>query len=428
MIKLYDYQQKVLDETADKNRVAFYLDMGLGKTFVGSEKMKQLGSEMNLVVCQKSKVTDWVEHFKKYYPDFVIWDFTNKRDFEDFKIWAVHGFVNVAVINYDLIHRRPELLKLKGFTLLLDESSLIQNPTAKRTKTVLKMKADNVILLSGTPTDGKYERLWTQAKLLGWDIKKKMYFDHFVIEEKRQTAQGVIYTQILGYKNVDRLKSKFREHGAVFMKTEEAIELPEQRFEKVYCETPKDYKKFMKSKIVEIEGKMLVGDTSLTQRLYARQLCGVYSKNKLQRFADILESTGDRLIVFYNFTEELNRMVEICKKLDKPYGVINGSFKVLAPYENYSDSVTFVQYQAGAMGLNLQKANKIIYYSLPESSALFEQSKKRIHRVGQKSKCLYYILICRNSVEEKILKALEMRKDFTDELFRENYYNAEVSL
>ena len=78
-----------------------------------------------------------------------------------------------------------------------------------------------------------------------------------------------------------------------------------------------------------------------------------------------------------------------------------------------------MQYQAGAMGLNLQKANKIIYYSLPESSALFEQSKKRIHRVNQKNKCLYYILICRNSVEEKILKALEMRKDFTDELFRE---------
>lgn len=419
MLKLYEYQQEVLDKTKDKNRVGYFLDMGLGKTFIGSEKMKQLGSEMNLVICQKSKVTDWVEHFKKYYPDFVIWDLTNKRDFEDFKTWAVRGFVHVAVINYDLIYRRPELLKLKNFTLMLDESSLIQNPTAKRTKTVLKLKADNVILLSGTPTDGRYERLWTQAKLLGWDIKKKMYFDHYVIQETNRTYAGVIYTTVIGYKNVDRLKSKLREHGAVFMKTEEAIDLPEQRFEKVYCETSKDYRKFAKNKIVEIENKMLVGDTSLTQRIYARQLCGVYSKDKLQRFSDILESTSDRLIVFYNFTAEFEKMAEICKKLYKPYGVVNGSCKVLAPYENYSDSVTFVQYQAGAMGLNLQKANKIIYYSLPESSALFEQSKKRIHRVGQKNNCLYYILMCRNSVEEKILQALEMRKDFTDELFKE---------
>lgn len=329
----------------------------------------------------------------------------------------------IGVINYDLIWRRTEFLKCKDFTLILDESSLINNEKAKRTKFILKLKPANIILLSGTICSGKYERLWTQAKLLGWDIKKKMYFDHFVIQEKRQTAQGVIYTQILGYKNVERLKSKLREHGAVFMKTEEAIDLPEQRFEKVYCESSKDYKKFMRRKIVEIGDTVLVGDTSLTHRLYARQLCGVYSKEKLQRFADILESTSDRLIVFYNFTAELEKMIEICKKLDKPYGVVNGSKKDLSAYENHSDSVTFVQYQAGAMGLNLQKANKIIYYSLPESSGLFEQSKKRIHRVGQKNNCLYYILICKNSVEEKILQALEMRRDFTDFLFEEGLEN-----
>ena len=395
-MKLYPYQQRVLEETKDKNRVAYYLDMGLGKTFVGTEKMKQLNADTNLIICQKSKITDWVEHLKKFCP-YLVFNLSNKKEFEKFMNLTPHT-QKVGVINYDLIHRRLELLMLKDFTLMLDESSLIQNPYTKRTKTILKLKASNVILLSGTPTDGKYERLWTQAKLLGWGITKKMYFDHYIIEEKRRTAQGIIYTQILGYKNVERLKTKFREHGAVFMK----------------------------NKIVEVENKTLVGDTNLTHRLYARQLCGVYSKEKLQKFNDILESTSDRLIVFYNFTEELNRMIKVCNKLNKPYGVVNGQEKNINAYENYSDSITFVQYQAGAMGLNLQKANKIIYYSLPESSALFEQSKKRIHRVGQKNKCLYYILICRNSVEEKILKALEMRKDFTDELFRENYYNVEV--
>ena len=420
-MKLYPYQQRVLEETKDKNRVAYYLDMGLGKTFVGTEKMKELGADTNLIICQKSKITDWVEHLKKFCP-YLVFNLSNKKEFEKFMNLAPHT-QKVGVINYDLIHRRLELLMIKDFTLMLDESSLIQNPYTKRTKTILKLKASNVILLSGTPTDGKYECLWTQAKLLGWGITKKMYFDHYIIEEKRQTAQGIIYTQILGYKNVERLKTKFREHGAVFMKTEEAIELPEQTFQKVYCELSELYKKFMKNKIVEVENKTLLGDTNLTQRLYARQLCGVYSKDKLQKFNDILESTSDRLIVFYNFTEELDRMMEVCNKLNKPYGVVNGQEKNINAYENYSDSITFVQYQAGAMGLNLQKANKIIYYSLPESSALFEQSKKRIHRVGQKNKCLYYILICRNSIEEKILKALEMRKDFTDFLFKEGLEN-----
>jgi SNF2 family DNA or RNA helicase len=76
-----------------------------------------------------------------------------------------------------------------------------------------------------------------------------------------------------------------------------------------------------------------------------------------------------------------------------------------------------VQYQSGAMGLNLQKADTIIYFSLPLSSELFEQSKKRIHRINQKNKCTYYIFMCKNSVEEKILDTLNLRKDYTSALF-----------
>ena len=79
-----------------------------------------------------------------------------------------------------------------------------------------------------------------------------------------------------------------------------------------------------------------------------------------------------------------------------------------------------VQYQAGATGLNLQKASKIIYFSLPLSSELFEQSKKRIHRIGQKNNCMYYYLITKKTIEEKILETLKQRKDYTDELFRKD--------
>jgi SNF2 family DNA or RNA helicase len=63
---------------------------------------------------------------------------------------------------------------------MLDESSLIQNEQAKRSKFILKLKANNVILLSGTPTGGKYENLWSQIQLLGWNISKKMFYNHYV--------------------------------------------------------------------------------------------------------------------------------------------------------------------------------------------------------------------------------------------------------
>ena len=64
MMELFEHQVKALDETEGKNRVAYYLDMGLGKTFVGAEKMVRLGKKVSLIVCQKTKVDDWVEHIK----------------------------------------------------------------------------------------------------------------------------------------------------------------------------------------------------------------------------------------------------------------------------------------------------------------------------------------------------------------------------
>ena len=104
--------------------------------------------------------------------------------------------------------------------------------------------------------------------------------------------------------------------------------------------------------------------------------------------------------------------------MERPISIINGKEKDLTAYEESADSITFVQYQAGAMGLNLQKANKIIYFSLTDRSELYEQSKKRIHRIGQETTCFYYQLLCPGTIEEDILATLQMRKDYTDELFK----------
>ena len=227
------------------------------------------------------------------------------------------------------------------------------------------------------------------------------------------------YPIVVGYKNVDRLKAKLREYGAVFMKTEEVLDLPEQLDNVIKVESTKEYKKFVKNRLIEIDGKELVGDTSLTKMLYQRQLASQYNSNKTTMLRDLLESTNDRVIIFYNFNEELEKIENVCNKLERPVSVVNGSKKDLKAYDKEETSVTCIQYQAGAMGLNLQKANKIIYFSLPLSSELFEQSKKRIHRIGQKKSCFYYYLITEKSIEEKIYEVLGQRRDFTNKLFEE---------
>jgi len=372
-----------------------------------------------LVICQKSKINDWVDHFTKHYiGDYLIFDLTNEGEFNAFMSHSEMNsyYERVGIINYELAFRRPELKKLTDFTLLLDESSLIQNETAKRSKFIISLNAKNVILLSGTPTGGKYELLWSQLHLLGWNISKKLYWKQYVDTEVKD-VEGYPITIVKGYKNVDRLKRKMRQYGCHFLKTDDVMDLPEQVTSKLTVNTSKDYRKFKKDCICEVVGNILVGDTTLTKMLYERQLCGQYSVEKLDAFRSLLESTNDRLIVFYNFDDELKTLKNITWQYTENISEVNGSFKDLTAYEQFDDSITFIQYQAGAMGLNLQKANKIVYFTPPLSSELFEQSKKRIHRIGQKKTCFYYYLTCKSSIEEKIYKTLAMRKDYTDALF-----------
>ena len=419
MIKLYPHQVNALEQLKDYNRCALYWDMGLGKTFGGSEKAVSFGKNI-LVVCQKSKVDDWVNHFWDNYDDYHVWNLTLKINF---KTALEHNApLNVYIINYDLIWRRPELSNLTDFTLMLDESSLIQNETAKRSKFILQsLHPSNVILLSGTCVSGKYERLWSQCRLLGWRISKKDFYNRYCIQEPiykwngqpMKNSYGGIITRIVGYKNVEELKQKLREYGAVFMKTEEVIDLPEQTFIDVNVDVSKEFIKFEKNKIVEVEGKTLVGDTSLTELLYQRMLCSQYNKEKLSAFEDLVNSTDDRLVVFYNFNDELDKMKSVIG--DRPISIVNGSVRDLKAYEERGDSITFVQYQAGAMGLNLQKANKIIYFSPTLSCEMYMQSLKRVHRIGQKNNCFYYLM--KSGIDHHIYEAIQRGVDYTNELF-----------
>lgn len=351
------HQTDILKQTEQFNQVAYYLDMGLGKTFVGAEKMWELNTPVNLVVCQKSKIDDWIEHFTEYYGDyFQIYNLTKKSGSISFRTHAETMNIYddraspdiIGVINYDLLFRRDWYKNLEHFTLMLDESSLISNETAKRSKFILKMKPDNVILLSGTPTSGKYEKLWSQCSLLGWDISKKAFWKSYI--ETEWLEEGDFKHEVVtGYKNVTHMKKKLAEHGAVFLKTEEVLTLPEQIEQKIKVDVTKEYKQFMKHGYLQLSDDVeLIGDNSLTKMLYARQLCGQYHKGKLQAFRDLVESTEDRLIVFYNFTAELNELLQV---VDRPVSILNGNTKNLTAYEEEPNSITFIQYQAGAMGI-----------------------------------------------------------------------------
>lgn len=412
-MQLLKHQVDILEQTKNFSNVAYYLDMGLGKTFVGSEKVKQINNKFTLVICQKSKIDDWYEHFKENYPEFNTLIYKNQK-IKDLP------YQTILIINYDSVWRRNELLNLNKFyfTLLLDESQYIKNESAKRTKFITKkLTPQNTIILSGTPTGGKYEELYTQIKLLGWTIPRYKFYEDYIITKMLDIGQPYMIDIVVGYRNVEDLKSNLKKYGAVFMKSDEVIILPEQRDINIKVKNTKEYKTLEKEDILVYKGFEVVADNILKKILYLRQFAGMYNQNKLDTLKDLIESTNDRLIIFYNFQYEFDIIKKLCKQLDRKISFVNGQGRDLKEHYNTDDSITLIQYQSGSSGLNLQKANKIIYFSPTLSADLYMQSKKRTHRYGQDRDCFYYNLVTEKSIEEKIYKALKNREDYTNKLF-----------
>lgn len=295
---------------------------------------------------------------------------------------------------------------------------MLGNSKTNISKFVQKLKFKNLVLLSGTPTSGKYEKLWTQLNLLGWEIKENKFFNQF-LNRKLIKRFGRTFYQMNKkepYKNVNRLKRKMREYGCVFMKTEEVFDLPEKNFINVRIDNDANYKEFEEHCIVKFKNVKIIGDTVLNYRLGLRQLTCIHNENKKTRLKDLINSTEGRLIIFYNFNDEL-KAIEECIPKDRPVSYVNGSCVDKNNYKNYDNSITLMQYQAGAKGHNMQRASHLIFYSPTEKCEDYMQSIKRIHRIGQERPCFYYKFIVKDSIEEQIYYALEKGEDYTNELF-----------
>ena len=389
--------------------------MGLGKTFTGSVKAT-LFEDPILIVCPKPLVSQWLQQFEDNHQEWARYDLTKKKQLEQFI--SDDNNLRMGVINYESCWRRPELQKVKGVTLMLDESQAIANNTSKQTKGIMKLDYKNVILLSGTPaSNARYDKLYTQLKLLGLDMNKRSYEDRYCnfFEMENAGVKFRVLSKTKPYKNVDELKQVMKDLGCIFMKTEEVIDLPQQRFIDVPVKKSKYYKAFEKDGYVDCGEVEYISNGPAQDMLYLRQLCN--SSEKLDMLKTLLESTNDRVIIFYNFDIELKLLQQLVSKLKRPISYINGHEKNLNCYNNNEDSITLVQYQSGSAGVNLQKANKMIYYSPPLRFDFYEQSKKRIHRIGQGKKCLYYKIITHDSIEEQIYNALRKKQDYHIELF-----------
>jgi len=415
---LFPHQAQALEATKDKTNAAYYYRPGSGKTLMAIATMARWTQEgerhsnAHIWICQKSKVADHVKDLIRYTRGANIYDLTKPKSLAGYL--ADEG-LKIGVINYDMIWRRAELLQISYETATFDESSLLQRWATKRTKACANLKAAHKQLLSGTPVSGKYERIGTQARMLGWYVTYKELLERYCYTQPLYIgSQGI--TQVTGYHDAADLRKRMEAVGAVFEPDNLDLNLPDARTIDIDCDAGKQWTVFRRRKVVTVDEHEFVGADPLSSLTAERQLCGSYCRDKLARVADLLESLeGRRVIVFYAFQRDRDQLEAIVSKTGRNISTVDGRGSDLTAYERDEDSITLIQYQSGSMGLNLQKACYTIFYDAPLSCELYTQAQARTHRLKQRNTCTYYRLIA--GVENQIYQTLARGIDYTERLF-----------
>lgn len=449
-IKANPYQhQKIafnfaLQKLEEQGCAALLMDMGLGKSLTSIAITGQLFNDKKiervLVICPTSIIGVWLEEFKKF-ADFdycieaIIGTTMSKRK-DKLKLLCHKIGLKVAIINYEATWRmEKELNTYKSDIIICDESQKIKNPSASQSKTIhrLGVKAKYKIILTGTPVQNSPMDVFSQWKFLDPNIFGLSFYafrNHYAV------MGGYYNHQILRYKNMDELTSKA--HSVAYRITkEEALDLPEQIFLNRYCELEPTARRIYDTVVKESYAELMDGEITatnvLTKLMRLSQIAGghvkddegkmqVISKSKLNELKDIMEDViidnKKKLVIFARFIPEIESIKSLAREMDIKYSYITGEIKteerseMCSKFQNDNNIKLFIaQIQTAGLGITLTAADTAVFYSLDFNYANYSQAIARTHRIGQKNTCTYINLIATETVDEKILKALESKQD-----------------
>ena len=409
-------------------------EMGLGKTlqalaFLQSVRRDQPGRPPVLIVCPTSLVFNWVAEAKKFTPAL--------------KVLALHGpdrhrhFAEIAgsdliVTSYALIRRDAEKYRALEFDLMvLDEAQHIKNRQTQNAQAVKAIRAQQRLVLTGTPMENSVLDLWSIFDFLmpGYLGTAKDFRERYelpIAKEKDSGAQA-------------RLTRRLRPFMLRRLKKEVAADLPAKLELVSFCELTDDqrgvYQQVIEASRKEVlaavgeqglaKSRMLV----LTALLRLRQTCcdlrllkpeGVNpatASGKLDLFSELLEEVidgGHRVLVFSQFVGMLGLLKDRLTEEGIEYCYLDGSTTNRgAVVERFQKDpaipVFLISLKAGGVGLNLTGADTVIHFDPWWNPAVEDQATDRAHRIGQTRVVTSYKLITRDTVEEKIL-TLQNRK------------------
>lgn len=418
-------------------------DMGLGKTlqtisFLQYVKDKYPASTQ-LVVCPTSLIFNWENELQKFCPTLKFHiHYGSQRELKE----THFNEFDIVLTTYGVV--RNDVEELSGFLwqyVILDESQAIKNPDARVTRAIKELRAVNRVILSGTPVQNNTSDLYAQFNFLNPGLLgNREYFnrefavpiDKLGSQQKTSELKKLIYPFTLRRTKGQVAKDLPDKTVSVLWCTMEA----EQR--RLYNHYRDGYKKRLLTRIDE-EGIGKSGMEVLEALLRLRQICDhpalvekkedIQSSVKIEELIrEVQENAGShKLLVFSQFTQMLHLIREQFEKAGITYCYLDGKTSLKQRKEQVTQfqedegiKAFLISLKAGGVGLNLTVADYVYLVDPWWNPAAEQQAIDRAHRIGQKRKVFAYKMICKDTVEEKILKLQEKKQTLADDLIQED--------
>ena len=461
--ELYPYQQAAVDKLSRLRVMALYMEMGTGKTRTILEIIarKMDAGKMDAVVwlCPCSVINNLREEIIHQIGEIPEW-------------LAIAGIQSVQGSDRLYVRLLEFVSKLRVF-LVVDESNMVKNFFAKRTKRIIEIakKCKYRAILNGTPVSRNEADMFAQwyildERILGYKSYYSFAANHLEYREIRLPSGDRVKTdQIARVLNVDYLTEKIAPYSFQITKKETGVELPQKRYDYRYFdmypsqqeeyEETKDaflgcvdefrsetiYKLFTALQHVT-SGRRVI--SSPQKRMQTESMFSWETNPRIECLKNLLDEIGDeQAIIFAKYKSEIEEIESLLSSRGQSYREFTGRINQKQRQQNREDFKEGTQFllankMCGAYGLNLQFCRNVIFYSNDFDYATREQAEDRVYRLGQTRDVHIYDIICSGSIDKFIdinlsnktsmvasfKEWLEKQKNVDDTAIKEKYSKA----
>jgi SNF2 family DNA or RNA helicase len=435
-IPLYDFQARGAVFLACRGRSILGDDMGLGKTIEAMAAIELLARERGirrvLVVAPASVKYQWEGEIRKF-TDRTVQVVEGLKDARE-EQYVEDAFYKL--VNYEQVVRDLDLMNAwRPDVVVLDEAQRIKNWESKTSRAVKRLRSRYAIVLTGTPLENRLEELYSIVQFV--DDRRLGPAFEFLHEHRVLDGKG----NLVGYRNLDKIRERLAPILLRRTRAEVLGQLPARTDSTRYVELTDAQRgpyEEQQVNLARLLGKSVLTDLDRKRILACivnmRLVCDstfLFDKQtnvspKLDEFAEVIDdlmSSGDhKAVVFSQWETMLHKAAEVLDRLGVGYALLHGGMQgkerraVLERFKD-DDCRVFLSTDAGGVGLNLQAADTVINLELPWNPAVLEQRVARVHRMGQSRPVRVINFVTRSTIEERVLKALDSKRNLFGSVF-----------